>query len=338
MGFWILTEHRAADELRIVAIGGGTGLSNLLRVLKGLGCAPTAVVAMTDNGGSSGKLRADFGMLPPGDVRSCLVALSCSEPDMERLLCYRFPDDSTLSGHNVGNILLAAIMQAEELDFAAATERLSALLAIRGRVLPSTTADVALGALLEDGTCLQGESQIAADERQIKEVFLLPRDGREKPQACPDVLQAIAEAEYIFIGPGSMYSSLVANLLVPGVAAAIKQSPAKVYYIANMATEPGEMPAVDLSCSVGVLEHYYQRAAQNSCGHLLDKVIANVGEYGAPLLAELAKGGSAPLQCDQAKLAAFGVALLEGDFVDIQNVWQHNQAKLAAMLKAELQL
>lgn len=321
-----------------MAIGGGTGLSNLLRVLKSLGCAPTAVVAMTDNGGSSGKLRDDFGMLPPGDVRSCLVALSCSEPDMERLLCYRFPDDSTLSGHNVGNILLAAIMQAEELDFAAATERLSALLAIKGRVLPSTTADVALGAVLEDGTCLQGESQIAADERQIKEVFLLPRSGREKPQASADVLQAIAEADYIFIGPGSLYSSLIANLLVPGVAAAIKQSPARVYYIANMATEPGEMPAAALSRSVAVLEHYYRRAAQELGGHLLDKVIANVGVYGGPLLEELARGGSEPLQCDAAKLAAFGVELLEADFVDGQNVWQHNRAKLAEILQAELQL
>lgn len=333
-----MTEHRAAEELRIVAIGGGTGLSNLLRVLKSLGCAPTAVVAMTDNGGSSGKLRADFGMLPPGDVRSCLVALSCSEPDMERLLCYRFPDDSTLSGHNVGNILLAAIMQAEELDFAAATERLSALLAIQGRVLPSTTADVALGALLEDGTCLQGESQIAADARQIKEVFLLPKSGEASPQASADVLQAIAEADYIFIGPGSMYSSLVANLLVPGVATAIKQSPAKVYYIANMATEPGEMPAAALSCSVAVLEYYYRRAAEKLGGHLLDKVIANVGAYAGPLLAELAKGGSVPLQCDAAKLAAFGVELLAADFVDDRNVWQHNRAKLAELLRAELQL
>lgn len=325
-------KYNNAEDLHIVALGGGTGLGNLLRVLKGLGCAPTAVVAMTDNGGSSGKLRADFGMLPPGDVRSCLLALSRSEPEMERLLCYRFPDDSTLSGHNVGNILLAAIMQADGVDFAAATERLSALLAIQGRVLPVTTDDVALGAVLEDGTKLAGEVEIAADKRRIKEAFLLPDC---QPRA--EVLQAIAQADYIFIGPGSMYSSLISNLLVPGLAEALKRSRAQVYYISNMATEPGEMPAAELSRSVAALEYHFRRAT-GQAGHLLDKVIANVGAYPPALLAELQQGGSRPLICDEGKLAAYGVDLLLADFVDAKNVWQHNREKLAAVLRRELQI
>ena len=324
--------NKSANELQIVAIGGGTGLGNLLRVLKSLDCAPTAVVAMTDNGGSSGKLRADFGMLPPGDVRSCLLALSRSEPEMERLLCYRFPYDSTLSGHNVGNILLAAIMQCDNVDFAVATERLSALLAIQGRVLPVTTDDVALGAILEDGTELSGEVEIAADKRRIKEAFLLPDC---QPRA--EVLQAIAGADYIFIGPGSMYSSLISNLLVPGLAEAVRNSPAPVYYISNMATEPGEMPAQELSRSVAALEYHFRRATGMS-GHLIDKVIANIGVYAEPLLAELAKGGSKPLICDKGKLAAYGVELVTADFVDQDNVWQHNRQKLSAILRQELNL
>lgn len=327
----LLNEQKAAD-LRIVALGGGTGLGNLLRVLKGLGCAPTAVVAMTDNGGSSGKLRADFGMLPPGDVRSCLLALSRSEPEMERLLCYRFPDDSTLCGHNVGNILLAAIMQAESVDFAAATERLSALLAIQGRVLPVTTDDVALGAVMEDGAALAGEVEIAADKRRIKEAFLLP-----DCQPRVEVIQAIEQAQYIFIGPGSMYSSLISNLLVPGLAEALKNSPAQVYYISNMATEPGEMPAAELSRSVAALEYHFRRATGLG-GHLIDKVIANVGLYSPELLAELQAGGSRPIICDAGKLAAYGVEILTADFVDGKNVWQHNREKLAEVLKQELKL
>jgi len=325
-----LSKNKKAEELQIVAIGGGTGQGNLLRVLKNLGCAPTAVVAMTDNGGSSGKLREDFGMLPPGDLRSCLLALSRSEPEMERLLCYRFPDDSTLSGHNVGNILLAAIMQCDNVDIAVAAERLSALLAIQGRVLPVTTDNVALGAILEDGTELAGEVEIAADKRRIKEAFLLP-DCR--PRA--EVLQAIAQADYIFIGPGSMYSSLISNLLVPGLADAVKNSRAPVYYISNMATEPGEMPAVELSRSVAALEYHFRRAT-GLAGHLIDKVIANVGVYAPKLLAELAQGGSQPLVCDEGKLAAYGVELVCADFVDNRNVWQHNRQKLAEILGREL--
>lgn len=327
-----MTKNREKNnDKRIVAIGGGTGLSNLLRVLKGLRYSPCAVVAMTDNGGSSGRLREDFGMLPPGDVRNCLLALSCCEPDMERLLNYRFPEESSLCGHNLGNLLLAAIMQAEGLDFGAATAKLSDILAIQGQVLPVTLADVSLGAVMADGAVLQGECEIAADRREIREVFL---QSSSPCRAREEVLQAISEAEQIFIGPGSLYSSLITNLLVPGIAQALKESPAEVWFIGNMATEPSELATAELSHCLAALEYHYRRVSGDR-GRLVDRVIANIGEYSRAGLARLAEGGSQPLVCDRAKLAAWGVEVIAGDFVDNLNVWQHDKEKLAAVLEAE---
>ena len=316
-------------DKKVVAIGGGTGLSNLLRVLKELTPNLTAVVAMTDNGGSSGKLRQEFGMLPPGDIRSCLVALSRQEPDMERLLSYRFPEDGTLSGHNVGNILLAAIMQAEGLDFASATARLSNLLAISGRVLPATTDDVSLGAVLEDGTVLLGETQIAADSRAVRRLFLQADSCRPRPE----VLAAIAEADYVFIGPGSIYSSLISNLLVPGLARALHESKCRVCYLANMATEPAELPSVNLSDSYRLLEEYFRRETGLAAG-LIDIVIANNGCFSAAAQQSLAANNSQPIICDSAAFG--GLRLITADFVDNLNCWQHNRAKLAPVLAALL--
>lgn len=319
-----------AGGKRVVAIGGGTGLSNLLRVLKELTDNLTAVVAMTDNGGSSGKLREEFGMLPPGDVRSCILALSHSELEMERLLAYRFPEEGTLSGHTVGNILLAAIMQVEGVDFAGAAARLSALLAITGRVLPATTDDVTLGAVLEDGEVICGETEIAADRRAIKRLFLRPADCR--PQ--PEVLQAITEADYIFIGPGSIYSSLISNLLLPGLAEALAASPAKICYLANMATEPAELARAEMSMYWRLLEEYF--AGAGCTGRLVDVIIANNGAYSAEALSVLAQKLSQPVICDAAELALSPVRLIAADLVDEVNFWQHNHDKLLPILKSLL--
>ncbi len=316
-----------AGGKRVVAIGGGTGLSNLLRVLKELTGNLTAVVAMTDNGGSSGKLREEFGMLPPGDVRSCILALSHSELEMGRLLAYRFPEEGTLSGHTVGNILLAAIMQVENVDFAEAAARLSALLAITGRVLPATTDNVTLGAVLEDGEVICGETEIAADRRAIKRLFLRPADCRP----LPDVLQAITEADYIFIGPGSIYSSLISNLLLPGLAEALAESPAKICYLANMATEPAELARAEMSMYWRLLEEYFARAG--CTGRLVDVIIANNGVYSAEALAVLAQKQSRPVVCDAAELALSPVRLITADLVDEVNFWQHNRDKLLPVLK-----
>ena len=316
---------------RVVAIGGGTGLANLLRVLKGLTDELTAVVAMTDNGGSSGLLRVDFGMQPPGDVRNCLAALSGQEQGLETLLAYRFPAESTLSGHNVGNILLAALMQAEKLDFAAAVDRLSEILAVRGRVIPCTMDSVSLGAVLEDGSLMQGEVEIAADCRAVRDVFLLPEDARPSAEA----LRAIAAADYILLGPGSIYSSVISNLLVPGLAQAVGESRARVYYIGNMATEPGEMADDDLGCYLAAVERCYRRQVGDD-RHLVDAVIANDGAYGDAALSVLREKGSRPVRFDRDALADYGVRVIAADFVDGENFWQHDREKLRAVLLREL--
>lgn len=325
--------NNTRPECRVVAIGGGTGLANLLRVLKELTGELTAIVAMTDNGGSSGLLRADFGMQPPGDVRNCLAALSSQERGMEELLAYRFPAESTLSGHNVGNILLAALMQAEGLDFAAAVERLSAILAVQGRVIPCTTDSVSLAAVLEDGFVMQGEAEIAADCRAVRDVFLLPETARPSTEA----LRAIAAADCILLGPGSIYSSVISNLLVPGLARAVGESRARVYYIGNMATEPGEMADDDLVCYLSAIERCYRRQT-GSTRRLVDVVIANNGEYDAPGLAALRQAGSLPVRFAQERLLACGVGVIAADFVDAANFWQHDRAKLRAVLRRELGL
>lgn len=316
---------KSIQQMNIVAIGGGTGLANLLRVLKRLTPNLTAVVAMTDNGGSSGKLRREFGMLPPGDIRNCLSALSSRELDVERLLAYRFPEGGTLSGHNVGNILLAAIMQAEDMDIAAATDRLAGILAITGRVLPATVDDVSLAAVLDDGTEICGEAEIAADTRGIKRLFLQGDNCRP----LPSVLQAIAAADYIFIGPGSIYSSLISNLLLPGMAKALADSPAKVCYLANMATEPAELVSDRLSVAYGLLEDYFKQQGCGS-GSFIDVVVANSGTYPAWALQKLAEHKSRPIICDFA--ANLPVRTVCADFVDDVNLWQHNRKKLLTVL------
>lgn len=315
---------------KVVAIGGGTGLANLLRVLKRLTPNLTAVVAMTDNGGSSGKLRREFGMLPPGDIRNCLSALSSREPDVERLLAYRFPEGGTLSGHNVGNILLAAIMQAESMDIAAATKRLSEILAITGRVLPATCDDITLAAVLADDSEIFGETEIAADHREIKSLFLQGENCR--PEA--ETLQAIDEADYIFIGPGSIYSSLISNLLLSGFAEALAKSRAQVCYLANMATEPSELVSDRLSVAYNLLEQYFRRESGLD-SRLIDVVVANSGEYSVSAARGLAEHNSRPIICDIENMGE--VRVVTADFVDEINLWQHNREKLTVTLTALLE-
>lgn len=310
---------------KVVAIGGGTGLSNLLRVLKRLTPNLTAVVAMTDNGGSSGKLRREFGMLPPGDIRNCLSALSSRESDLAQLLAYRFPEGGTLSGHNVGNILLAALMQSQALDIAAATERLGEILAITGRVLPATCDDITLAAVLEDDTEIFGEAEIAADHREIKRLFLQADNCR--PEA--EVLRAIAEADYIFIGPGSIYSSLISNLLLSGLAKALSESRAQVCYLANMATEPTELISDRLSVAYNLIEEYFRRESGVS-ERLIDVVVANSGAYPAAAAQTLIEHNSRPIVCDSDNMGA--VRVVTADFVDEINLWQHNRKKLLTVL------
>ena len=222
-------------ELKVVALGGGTGLSTLLRGLKQLTSKITAIVTVSDDGGSSGRLRAEMGVLPPGDIRNCLVALADSESLMTELFNYRFKGNGPLAGHSFGNLFIAAMSDITG-DFDLAVKRSSDVLAIRGRVLPATCDDCVLGAILEDGRRVLGESVLATCDSPISRVFLEPGDCKPLPEA----LRAIDEADAIVLGPGSLYTSVIPNLLVPGMADAIATSKAVKIYVCNVMTEAGE--------------------------------------------------------------------------------------------------
>src|ERR1035438_4962744 len=237
---------KAGPELRVVAIGGGTGLSTLLKGLKRYVMTPalaasgqptirelSGVVTVSDDGGSSGRLRKEFNMLPPGDVRNCIVALSEDEALLSRLFQHRFEKGSGLEGHSFGNLFLAALTSLTS-DFAEAVRLSSEILLTRGHIYPATTSNIELEALMEDGTRVRGETNITASKGRIRELSLIPPDVGPMPQT----LEAIANADMITLGPGSLFTSLIPNLLVRGIAQAIVESPATKVYICNLMTRP----------------------------------------------------------------------------------------------------
>ncbi len=226
---------RLARGPRIVAVGGGTGLSALLSGLKQHTSNLTAIVTVADDGGSSGRLRRGLGMLPPGDIRSCLVALADDESLMSRLFQYRFEEGDGLQGHSFGNLFLAALAEVTG-DFERAVRESTSVLKVRGQVLPATLQSVTLHAELQGGERVEGESTITAADRLPLRVWLEP----ERPAAVPQALEALAGADMIVLGPGSVYTSIVPNLLIPDVREAIKRSRARVVYVCNVMTQPGE--------------------------------------------------------------------------------------------------
>lgn len=236
---------------KVVVVGGGTGLSTMLRGLKELTSNITAIVTMADDGGSSGRLRVEMGMLPPGDVRNTLVALADTETLMEKLFQYRFETGDGLRGHTFGNLFIAAMTDITG-DFEQAVRESSKVLAVRGRVLPSTLQSVTLHAEYSDGTGAAGESSIARPGKQIERVFLQPSD----PRPLQDALRALREADIIVLGPGSLYTSLLPNLLVPGIAETIRRSRAAKLYVCNVMTQPGETDGYKASDHVrALIEH-----------------------------------------------------------------------------------
>jgi uncharacterized cofD-like protein len=257
---------------RIVAIGGGTGLSTLLRGLKEHTSNLTAIVAAADDGGSSGMLRAALGVPPVGDIRNCLVALADAEPLMGRLLQYRFPpqgdrdaddDPQTLAGHALGNLLIAAMTSIEAGDFEEGVRQMNRVLAVRGQVLPACPSPLTLHARLQDGTEVAGQSAIAATSG-IERVWVTPAEAR----ASGDALTAIAEADVIVLGPGSLYTSLLPTLLLPEIREAVAVSTALRVYVCNVATQPGETTGYDLADHVEALERH-------TLPRLIDVVLAN---------------------------------------------------------------
>ncbi|MCX5781959.1 MAG: YvcK family protein [Elusimicrobia bacterium] len=304
---------------KIVVLGGGTGLSVLLRGLKKYTPNLTAVVNVTDDGGSSGALRRELGVLPPGDIRNCLVALSEEENLMTKLFQYRFPSAGSLSGHSFGNLFLTA-MSSLSGGFDSGVARASEVLAIRGQVLPVTLSSVTLKATLLNGKVVQGESKITGSDSPIKHLAINPAS----PPPGPNVIESIMSADGIVIGPGSLYTSIISNLLVRGVTRALKESRAPKIYISNLMTQPGETSGYKLSDHLETIEKYLGK-------NVINYIVANTKIIDKKVLKRYTKGNSAPVLVDKKK---FGKSkLVKSNLVSATKEFvRHNSEKLAAKI------
>ena len=283
----------------IVAIGGGTGLSTLLSGLKRYSSHITAIVTVADDGGSSGVLRRELGVLPPGDIRNCLAALSTEEPLLTRLFQYRFSAGSGLEGHSFGNLFLSAL-SAITGNLETAITASSRVLAVQGQVVPATNVDVRLWAELENGQRIEGESNIGHAPSPIVRLGCLP----EHPPALPKALEAIANADLIILGPGSLYTSLLPNLLVPELVSAIRRCKAPRLYICNLMTQPGETDGLDVRGHIRAIEA--QLASLGIDQRLFSAVLAQDDLPKSELLRHYKRRGAEPVQCDAAGLRQDG--------------------------------
>lgn len=306
---------------RVVAVGGGNGLSTMLRGLKTRTDRLTAIVTVADDGGGSGVLRQEIGMLPPGDIRNCMEALANTEPLMQELLSYRFTDGS-LSGQAFGNLLLAALNGISD-SFDQAVTRMSQVLAITGRIMPVTNANVQLEAVFENGACVLGESKISDFKKmqdcRIDHVRLLP----EKPPALPSVLEAIREADIIVLGPGSLYTSVIPNLLVDGVADAICESNALKIYVCNIMTQDGETEGYTVSDHItALLEH--------SAPGVADICLCNNAPVSSELMDRYRAEDAAPIMIDRKAVELMGVELVSRPLTSDNTAFaRHSSEKLA---------
>jgi uncharacterized cofD-like protein len=316
-----------AHGLRVVAIGGGTGLSTLLKGLKKYVAEPLAVspcisdlcavVTVSDDGGSSGRLRKELNMLPPGDVRNCIVALSEDETLLARLFQHRFAKGSGLEGHSFGNLFLAALTSLTS-DFSEAVRLSSEILATRGHIFPATTANIELEALMQDGTRVRGETKITASKGRIRELFLIPAN----PEPHPQTLETISNADVITIGPGSLFTSLIPNLLVRGIPQAIRESSAIKVYVCNLMTQANE--------SLGLTAADHLRALNEHAGcQIFDYALINRAPVSDDLKAKYALEGASQIVADLETMEAMGVCPVLGDYLFEDNVARHNTERLA---------
>jgi uncharacterized cofD-like protein len=323
--------------LNVVALGGGTGLSTILRGLKelvarrrdepGSSSHPiaslTAIVTVTDDGGSSGRLRRENRILPPGDIRNCMVALSQDEALLGRLFQYRFHAGRGLVGHNFGNLFLAALTHVTG-DFAEAVRVSSKILAIRGQIFPSTISNVSLTATLADGSRVHGETRITASRTPIKKVALAPRSARPLPRA----LEAIDEADLILLGPGSLFTSILPNLLIPEIANAIARSKAPRVYIANLMTQPGETSGYALADHLRAIQNHTSR-------RVIDWVVANRQPVSPEVAKRYRAQGAEPVTIDLATLQSLGYRVILDNLLEEHGVIRHNPVRLARLLLEE---
>ena len=325
----------ADTDLRVVAIGGGTGLSTLLKGLKRYVLTPalaasgqtaiaelSGVVTVTDDGGSSGRLRKEFNMLPPGDIRNCIVALSEDEALLSRLFQHRFRKGSGLEGHSFGNLFLAALTSITG-DFAEAVRLSSEILLTRGHIYPATSSNVELEAEFEDGSRVRGETRITASKGKIRELFLVPPDVRPLPQT----LEAISSADLITIGPGSLFTSLISNLLVPGIVEAILNSHAVKIYVCNLMTQANE------SLRLSAADHI---RALNTHAHaqLFDYALINEKPASNEMKAKYALEGATQIVVDIPAIEALGICPILGNYLDEGDVARHATDRVAHDLMA----
>lgn len=310
-------------ELRIAAIGGGHGLSTMLRGLKRYTKNITAIVTVADDGGGSGMLREDLGMLPPGDIRNCILALADMEPTMEKLMNYRFTEGS-LSGQSFGNLFLAAMNGISD-SFDEAVHRVCDVLAITGKVLPVTNSNVHLEAEFADGSRCLGESKIFHAKKEansrITQVRLVP----ERPQALPESLQAIADADLILVGPGSLYTSIIPNFLVEGIAEAVAKSRAVKMLIMNIMTQDGESENYTGADHVRALLDHAQPG-------IIDICIANNREIPEEQLRPYREEGVGPLELDRQAIEEMGVPVYEYPLATGGRYIRHDPDALAAAI------
>ncbi|NJL49087.1 MAG: YvcK family protein [Leptolyngbyaceae cyanobacterium SM2_5_2] len=318
----LLTQRRLSRGPKIVVIGGGTGLSNLLRGLKHYSANITAIVTVADDGGSSGRLRREIGVLPPGDIRNCLSALADEEKLLTELFKYRFEAGSGLVGHSFGNLFLTAMSEITG-DLEQAIAASSKVLAVRGQVLPSTLSDVQLWAELDDGRRIVGESKIAEARRRIVQIGCLPPN----PPALPRALRAIEEADYIVIGPGSLYTSIIPNLLVPDLVKAIAARRVPRIYVCNIMTEPGETEGFAVSDHI--------RAIDSACGqYLFDAVLVQKNWPSEAVIRHYAKQGVGPVILDRDAVLDSGRRIIAANVMEERDNFtvRHQPHHLARVL------
>lgn len=320
-----LMAHRRLNKgPKIVALGGGTGLSTLLRGLKEYSSNITAIVTVADDGGSSGRLRREIGVLPPGDIRNCVAALADDEEKLlSELFQYRFESGDGLTGHSFGNLFLTAMTKITG-DLESAIAASSKVLAVRGQVLPATSSDVSLWAELTDGRVIQGESNIPHAGGKIAWVGCTPAN----PPALPAAIKAIHEADYIILGPGSLYTSIIPNLLVPEIRDAIAQATVPRFYVCNVMTQPGETD------NYTVADHI--RAIDKACGQpLFDAVVVNRKSPGERALIRYAQDNSHPVFVDREEVAKLGRKIIAANIID-ENIetgyLRHDSQRLSRVL------
>jgi len=316
-------------SLRLVAIGGGTGLSTLLRGLKNYTVLPgeapppgpfisdlTAVVTVSDDGGSSGRLRRELNMLPPGDIRNCLVAVSEDENLISKLFQHRFSSSGDLEGHSFGNLFLAALTAITG-DFPDAVKRASEILATRGHILPATNSNVELEALMHDGSRVCGETNITASEKRIVELHMVPPDAKPLPQT----LEAIAQADVITVGPGSLFTSLIPNVIVQRIPEAIASARAVKVFICNLMTEANESLNMTASQHIQAIFNHARR-------RIFDYALVNSTPISPSMLERYAEEQASQVEWDCAAIEALGVKCIAGNFVEEHQVARHATSRL----------